>query len=121
MLLGESRPWDEHHRGIEKVEYIPTDSESIHGTRSENRPRGKVGVSGLTKPIIQWTSIKISYYMLIGPDSPPKGWEANHVQTIPGRGWFPYMRAYGAKAEFFNDQYKFPTITKVKDFSEYIQ
>jgi hypothetical protein len=62
-----------------------------------------------------------SYYMLLGPDAPPKGWEANHVQTIPGRGWFPYMRAYGAKAEFFNDQYKFPTVDKVKDFSEYIQ
>jgi hypothetical protein len=28
------------------------------------------------------------------------------------------MRAYGAKAEFFNDDYKFPTVTKVKDFSE---
>ena len=53
MLLGESRAWDEHHRGIEKNEYIPTDSESIRGARSENRPRGKIGVSGLTKPIIQ--------------------------------------------------------------------
>ena len=57
--------------------------------------------------------------MLLGPGNPPKGWEANYVQTLPGRGWFPYMRAYGAKAEFFNDEYKFPTINKVKDFSEY--
>ncbi|MGB5407522.1 MAG: hypothetical protein WBN43_12145, partial [Thiogranum sp.] len=32
-----------------------------------------------------------SYYVLLGPDAPPKGWEANHVQTLPGRGWFPYM------------------------------
>ena len=55
MLLGESRAWDEHHRAIEKNEYIPTDSESIRGARSENRSRGKVGVSGLPKPIIQWT------------------------------------------------------------------
>ncbi len=62
-----------------------------------------------------------SYYMLLSPNAPPKGWEANHVQTIPGRGWFPYMRAYGAKAEFFNDQYKFPTINKVKDFSQYVE
>jgi hypothetical protein len=37
-----------------------------------------------------------SYYVLLGPDAPPKGWEANHVQTLPGRGWFPYMRMYGA-------------------------
>jgi hypothetical protein len=62
-----------------------------------------------------------SYYMLLGPDAPPKGWEPNHVQTTPGRGWFPYMRAYGAQAEFFNDQYKFPTVNKVKDFAEYIK
>ncbi|NIV33671.1 MAG: DUF1214 domain-containing protein [Anaerolineae bacterium] len=61
-----------------------------------------------------------SYYMLLGPDAPPKGWEANHVQTIPGRGWFPYMRAYGARAEFFNDKYKFPTVNKVKDFEDVI-
>ena len=60
-----------------------------------------------------------SYYMLLGPDAPPKGWEGNHVQTIESRGWFPYMRAYGAKAEFFNDEYKFPSINKVEDFSEY--
>jgi hypothetical protein len=32
----------------EKVDYIPTDSESIRGARSENRPRAKVGVSGMT-------------------------------------------------------------------------
>ncbi|NNK58686.1 MAG: DUF1254 domain-containing protein, partial [Desulfofustis sp.] len=62
-----------------------------------------------------------SYYMLLGPDAPPKGWEANHVQTIPGRGWFPYMRAYGALAEFFNDQYEFPTVTRVDSFSSYTQ
>jgi hypothetical protein len=61
-----------------------------------------------------------SYYMLLGPDAPPVGWEANHVQTLPGRGWFPYMRAYGAEAEFFNDEYTFPTVNRVEDFSEYI-
>jgi REP element-mobilizing transposase RayT len=32
---------------------IPNHSESIRGARSENRPRGKVGVSGMTKPIFQ--------------------------------------------------------------------
>jgi len=48
MLLGESRVWDEHHRAIEKNEYIPTDSESIRGAMSENRSHGKVGVSGIT-------------------------------------------------------------------------
>ena len=60
-----------------------------------------------------------SITMMLGPGEPPKGWEANYVQTLPNRGWFPYMRAYGAKAEFFDDTYKFPTINKVKDFSKY--
>jgi len=62
-----------------------------------------------------------SYYMMLGPGDPPKGWEANYVQTTPGRGWFPYMRAYGAQKEFFNDEYKFPTIIKVEDFSKYLK
>jgi hypothetical protein len=62
-----------------------------------------------------------SFYMPLGPDAPPKGWEANYVQTLPGRGWFPYMRAYGAKDEFFKGQYKYPTVNKVKDFSEYFK
>ena len=62
-----------------------------------------------------------SYYVLLGPDAPPKGWEANHVQTVPDRGWFPYVRAYGAKAEFFNDKYKLPTLHKVKSFKDYLK
>jgi hypothetical protein len=60
-----------------------------------------------------------SFYMLLGPGDPPKGWEANFVRTLPDRGWFPYMRAYGAGKEFFNDAYKLPTVNKVKDYSEY--
>jgi hypothetical protein len=46
-----------HTRAIEKNEYIPTDSESIRGARSENRPHGKAGTSGMTEPIIQWMSL----------------------------------------------------------------
>ena len=61
-----------------------------------------------------------SYDMLLGPDAAPEGWEANHVQTLPGRGWFPYMRAYGAQESFFNGEYKFPTVNKVNNFSEMI-
>jgi hypothetical protein len=43
------------------------------------------------------------------------------VQTIPGRGWFPYMRMYGATEAAFNDEYPFPTVNKVEDFSEYLK
>ena len=62
-----------------------------------------------------------SFDMLLGPGDPPKGWEANFVRTLPGRGWFPYMRAYGAGKEFFDDTYKLPTVNAVKDFSEYLK
>ena len=40
---------------------------------------------------------------------------------LSGRGWFPYMRMYGATKKAFNDAYKFPTVNKVKNFSEYIK
>ena len=50
-VTGGIESWGEHHRAIEKNEYIPTDGESIRGARSENR-RNKNGVFGLTKPII---------------------------------------------------------------------
>lgn len=49
------------------------------------------------------------------------GWEANYVQTIPGRGWFPYMRAYGAKKEFFDDSWELPNIVRVENFDQWIQ
>ncbi len=28
------------------------------------------------------------------------GWRMNNAQTVPGRGWFTYFRADGARAEF---------------------
>ncbi len=56
--------------------------------------------------------------MLLGPGKAPKGWEANFVRTLPNRGWFPYLRGYGAGPEFFNDKYKLPVVNKVKNFNE---
>ena len=41
------------------------------------------------------------------------------LYTLPGRGWFPYMRAYGAGKEFFDDTYKLPAVNDVKGFSDY--
>lgn len=62
-----------------------------------------------------------SITMMVGPEAPPKGWEANYVRTLPERGWFPYLRGFGAGPEFFNDEYKLPTVKAVDDFSEYIK
>jgi hypothetical protein len=57
-----------------------------------------------------------SHYVLLGPEGPPAGWEANHVQTLPGRGCFPYLRAYGAEAEFFDGTYRNPPVERVEGF-----
>lgn len=45
-------------------------------------------------------------------------WEANHVQTIPGRGWFRYFRAYGASGAFIDGSYTYPTVNRVVDFDD---
>lgn len=81
--------------------------------------KGKATVGSRTEGLRKNTDG--SFYMLLGPGDPPAGWEANYVRTLQARGWFPYMRAYGAGMEFFDDTYKLPTITKVKNFSEYIK
>ena len=62
-----------------------------------------------------------SFVVMLGPDAPPKGWEGNYVQTLRGRGWFPYIRAYGAKREFFDGTYKLPNIHRVENFDKWIK
>jgi hypothetical protein len=62
-----------------------------------------------------------SFYILLGPGAAPKGWESNYIRTLPKRGWFTYLRAYGAEKAFFDDSYKLPTVTKVKSFDAYIK
>ena len=40
-----------------------------------------------------------------GPKSPP-GKETNWVQTVPGRGWTPVLRMYGALEPWFNKTWR---------------
>ena len=59
-----------------------------------------------------------SVYVFAGP-KPPKGWESNWVETIPGRGWFPYVRLYAPGEKWFDeDAFTLPQIEKV-DFAKY--
>jgi hypothetical protein len=59
-----------------------------------------------------------SVWIFAGP-KPPKGWESNWVQTVPGRGWFPYVRLYGPGEEWFDeDAFKLPEVEKV-DFADF--
>lgn len=59
-----------------------------------------------------------SVWVFAGP-KPPKGWESNWVQTVPGRGWFPYVRLYMPGEEWFDeDAFKLPQVEKV-DFTDF--
>jgi hypothetical protein len=40
-----------------------------------------------------------------GPQA-PKGKEKNWIKTIPGKGWFPYLRLYSPTEAFFNQTWK---------------
>ena len=61
-----------------------------------------------------------SFVVMLGPDEAPEGWQSNYVRTLPGRGWFPYIRAYGAAPSFF-DGYELPNIHRVDNFDEYVK
>jgi len=46
--------------------------------------------------------------------TPPAGWESYRVETIPGRGWFLYIRLYGPGADWFDEEiFTLPEIEKV--------
>jgi hypothetical protein len=54
-----------------------------------------------------------SVWVFAGP-TPPRGWESNWVETIPGRGWFPYVRLYGPGEDWFDeDTFTLPEVEKV--------
>jgi len=46
-----------------------------------------------------------SYDVFFGPAA-PAGKEKNWVKTVPGQGWFPYIRLYGPLEAFFDQSWK---------------
>ena len=46
-----------------------------------------------------------SYDIYFGPKA-PEGKEKNWIQTVPGKGWFTYIRFYGPLEPFFNQSWK---------------
>ena len=47
-----------------------------------------------------------------GPEA-PEGKEKNWIQTVPGKGWFTYIRFYGPLEPFFDQTWKPDDIVKV--------
>ena len=60
-----------------------------------------------------------STYVFVGPKA-PKGWESNWIKSVPGQGWFPYLRLYFPTERFFDQSWPFPKIEPVdfKDFEK---
>lgn len=54
--------------------------------------------------------------VLYGPESPGADWETNWIKTIPGKGWFVYVRLYGVEQPFFDKTWQLPLIEPI-DFS----
>ena len=54
-----------------------------------------------------------SYDIYFGP-SAPAGKEKNWIQTVPGKGWFTYIRIYGPLEPFFDQTWKPDDIIEVR-------
>ena len=53
--------------------------------------------------------------LYFGPaGSAPKGFEANWIETLPGKGFYPMMRFYSPKAGLFDGTWKLPDVELVK-------
>lgn len=44
-------------------------------------------------------------FCYVGPSAPP-GKESRWIKTIPGRGWFAYLRIYGPEQAPFDGSWK---------------
>jgi hypothetical protein len=51
--------------------------------------------------------------LYFGP-TPPKGFESNWVQTLPGKHWFSYFRLYAPTLAYFDKSWKLDDITAVE-------
>jgi hypothetical protein len=63
----------------------------------------KPSVSTYDDPVINEDGSVDIYF---GPEKAPEGFERNWVKTLPGEGWFLYIRLYGPLETFFNKTWK---------------
>jgi len=54
-----------------------------------------------------------SFDIFFGPDA-PAGKENQWVKTIPGKGWFTFLRIYGPQQPIFDDTWVLPDIEPIK-------
>jgi hypothetical protein len=69
--------------------------------------------SGLDKQLK--TNADGSVDLYFGPaGSAPAGLEANWIETVPGKGFYPFFRFYSPKAGLFDGTWKLPDVEAVK-------
>jgi hypothetical protein len=51
--------------------------------------------------------------LFFGPTA-PSGWDSNWIQTISGKGFFVWFRAYGPTEAFFDKSWALPDIDRVE-------
>lgn len=70
----------------------------------------KPSVSTYDNPVVNNDGSVDIYF---GPDNAPEGFEKNWVKTLPGEGWFLYIRLYGPLEPFFEQTWKPDDIVKI--------
>ncbi|QNP44647.1 DUF1214 domain-containing protein (plasmid) [Sphingomonas daechungensis] len=73
---------------------------------AENKPQPSLSSFGQPEP-----NGDGSYDIYFGPAA-PIGKEENWVQTVPGKGWFTYIRLYGPLEPFFDQTWRPDDIAK---------
>jgi hypothetical protein len=48
----------------------------------------------------------------VGPKAPP-GFEKNWIPSVPGQGWFAYVRLYGPTEAYFDRSWPLPDFEKI--------
>lgn len=72
--------------------------------------QGRPDLSSRNADLVKNNDGSVDVYF--GP-KPPKGREANWVQTVPGKGWFTYFRFYGPTEPFFDKSWSLSDFEKI--------
>lgn len=72
--------------------------------------QGRPDISSRKKDLVKNSDGSVDIYF--GPTA-PEGKEANWVQTVPGEGWFAYLRFYGPTQPFFDKSWTAPDLERI--------
>jgi len=80
--------------------------------RLHRRQCGVAPIAGLDSRMDLVKNEDGSVDLYFGPE-PPKGLEKNWIPTVPGKGWFAYLRLYAPTESYFDRSWQLPDIEEV--------